>query len=146
MKAGYCVKIYPDADVWLNFWKGEMIGIIPAFHFMEELLKKAMLERWVIVVSELVREEVSEKGVSPDDFDEKIYELESAGCIIEKVEVTEEDVKFALELREERGIHLSDAIHAAIAKRVNSIIVTRNVRHFKLVADIVKIRKPEELL
>jgi len=142
----YNVKIYPDADVWLNFWKGEMIGMIPAFYFMEELLRKAMLERWVIVVSELVKEEVLEKGVSPDDFDEKIDELESAGCVIEKVEVTKEDVRCALELKKERGIHLSDAIHAAIAKRVESTIVTRNIRHFKLVADIVKVRKPEDLL
>jgi|Deesub1362B_J571_1020462.scaffolds.fasta_scaffold00376_19 predicted nucleic acid-binding protein len=140
------VKIYLDSDIWLNFWKGEMIGMIPAFHFTEELLRKAVLERWVVVVSELVKEEVFEKGVSPNDFDEKINELESAGCVIEKAEVTEEDVKFGLELRRERGIHLSDAIHAAIAKRVNAIIVTRNIRHFKLVADIVKVRKPEDLL
>jgi len=59
------LKIYPDSDTWLNFWKGEMIGMIPAFHFMEELLRKAMLEGWVVVVSELVKEEVFEKGVSP---------------------------------------------------------------------------------
>jgi len=35
------MKLYIDADVWLNFWQDEMIGLIPAAHYTELLLEKA---------------------------------------------------------------------------------------------------------
>ncbi len=139
------MKIYLDADIWLNFWLDEMLGLIPASHYAEELLRKAAREGWTVVVSDLVKEEVFDKKVLPSDLDAKISELRIGG-LIEEVEVEEKDDALAGRLRRERGLHLSDALHAALAMRTKSVIVTRNIKHFKLVEDLVDVRKPEDLL
>lgn len=122
-----------------------MLGLIPASHYAEELLRKAAREGWTVVVSDLVKEEVFDKKVLPSDLDAKISELRIGG-IIEEVEVEEKDDALAGRLRRERGLHLSDALHATLAIRTKSVIVTRNIKHFKLVEDLVEVRKPEELL
>ncbi|MFH1774410.1 MAG: PIN domain-containing protein [Methanobacteriota archaeon] len=98
-----------------------------------------------MVVSDLVRDEVFDKNVLPTDFNAKISELKIGG-LIEEVEVEEKDDALAGRFRRERGLHLSDALHAALAIRTKSVIVTRNIKHFKLVEDLVEIRKPEDLL
>ncbi len=139
------MKLYIDADVWLNFWQDEMLGLLPASHYAEELLKKANREGWTVVVSDLVKEEVFDKNVLPADFDARLLELRIGG-LIEEVEVEEKDDVLAGRLRRERGLHLSDALHAALAIRTKSAIVTRNIKHFKLVEDLVEVRKPEDLL
>jgi len=72
-------EIYLYADVWLNFWMNEMLGLLPASHYTEELLRKANMEGWVIVISEATKEEVFSKGILPEDFYGKISELEVGG-------------------------------------------------------------------
>jgi len=139
------MKLYLDADVWLNFWLDEMLGFIPASHYLEELLDKALKEKWTIVISEEVKKEIKRAGVSMDDLEEKLsdFRLEN---ILEEVEVGERDAELARKIFRERGLHASDAIHAALAIKSKAIFVTRNIKHFKVVQDILEIRKPEDLL
>ncbi|NOZ58484.1 MAG: hypothetical protein GXO66_02750, partial [Euryarchaeota archaeon] len=100
------MKLYIDADVWLNFWLDEMIGLIPAAHYTELLLEKAIDEGWVIVVSDAVKKEVYKKKVTPEDFERLISKLKKAG-LIEEVETTQEDVNLAYRIHSERYLHRS---------------------------------------
>ncbi len=142
---GLKMKLYIDADVWLNFWFDEMLGLIPASHYAEELLRKAAREGWTIVMSEKAKKEIEGAGVLLEDLEEKLSEFRSGG-LLEEPKFEERDMQYALKISGERRLHLSDAIHAALAIKTKSIIVTRNIKHFKKVSDLVKIRKPEDLL
>ena len=139
------MKLYLDADVWLNFWLDEMLGLLPASHYAEELLKKALKEKWTIVISEEVKKEIKRAGVSMEDLEEKLFDFR-LGSILEEVEVEERDVEVARKISRERRLHASDAIHAALAIKSKAIFVTRNIKHFKVVEDVLEIRKPEDLL
>ncbi len=139
------MKLYIDADVWLNFWQDEMVGLIPAAHYTELLLEKAVDEGWVIVVSDAVKKEVYKKKVTPGDFERLVGKLKKAG-LIEEVETTQEDVNLAYKISSERYLHRSDALHTALAIKSKAIIVTRNIEDFKKVSDMVDVRKPEDLI
>jgi predicted nucleic acid-binding protein len=137
-------KLYLDADVWLNFWLDEMLGLLPASHYIEELLRKANRENWVIVISGAVKKEIFRKHIAPEDLEIKLTKLREAN-LLEEIEAEEEDSKLARRITEEKGLHFPDSLHAALAIRSKAIIVTRT-GHFYLVKDLVEIRKPEELL
>jgi predicted nucleic acid-binding protein len=139
------IKLYFDADVWLNFWLDEILGFVPASHYTEQLLEKMVDEGWVVVVSEAVKEEIFEKNIAPEDFREKVSKLKVRG-LLEEVRVEESDDELVGKLMRERKLHFSDALHAAIAIRTKAMIVTRNIRHFERVVDLVEVRRPEDLL
>lgn len=138
-------KLYLDADVWLNFWLDESLGLKPAFHYTEQLLEKAVDEGWIIAVSDAVKEEVFDKDILPEDFHDKISKLEMGG-LLEEVKVEERDDELAGKLMRERRLQFSDALHAALAIRAKATIVTRNIKHFERADDLVEVRKPEDLL
>jgi hypothetical protein len=74
------VKLYFDADVWLNFCLDEMPGFVLASHYTEQLLGKVVDERWVIVISETVKEEVFEKNITPSPRRLKAWACPSPLC------------------------------------------------------------------
>ncbi len=138
------MKLYIDADVWLNFWLDEMLGLIPASHYTEELLGKACREDWTIVISEHVKKEIFKKKVSPEDLENMLAKLREGG-LLEEVEAGQRDIELADRIYRSKGLHRSDALHATLAIKSKAIMVTRTA-HFNLVKDLVEIRKPEDLL
>ena len=97
-------KLYFDADIWLNFWQREMLGLVPAFQRAELLLARIEREGWILVVSDLVKREVFKKGVLDEDFEEKISCLRKKG-LVEDAVATPSDVEKAGELFNNKGIH-----------------------------------------
>ncbi len=138
------MKLYLDADVWLNFWQDEMLGFIPASHYAEELLEKALKEKWVLVISGAIKKEIYKKKVASQDLESKLSNFKKAG-LLEEIEAEEKDIELADNIYRERKLHRSDALHAALAIKAKAILVTRTA-HFDLVRDLVEIRKPEDLL
>ena len=90
-------------------------------------------------------DEIYRQGVTKQDLNERLSFLKDAGVLTE-IKVQQADIDRAKVLRRERGIHLSDAVHAVIAIRCSATVVTRNIKHFEKVRDLVELRKPEELL
>ncbi len=138
------MKLYLDADVWLNFWLDEMLGFLPASHYLEELLKRVRTERWVIIFSGIVKSEILKKKIALKDLEEKILELEQEG-ILEYVEAEKKDYERAEKIYRDKGLHFPDSLHAAIAIKHKAIMVTRT-KHFDAVKDVLELRKPEDLL
>jgi predicted nucleic acid-binding protein len=138
------MKLYIDADVWLNFWLDETVGFIPASHYMEELLEIAFREKWILVISGAVKREIYKKHITPRDLEEKLSKFRQAG-LLEEIEAEEKDIELADRIYKEKGLHRSDALHTALALKAKAIIVTRTA-HFNLVKDVIKTRKPEDLL
>jgi len=77
---------------------------------------------------------------------EEFLEIFRECGILLEVDVEEIDRERALELRKKRKIHLSDAFHTAVAERLNATIITRNLKHFRLVEDLVNVGRPEDFL
>ncbi|MFH1774545.1 MAG: PIN domain-containing protein [Methanobacteriota archaeon] len=138
------MRLYIDADVWLNFWQDEMLGLIPASHYAEELLDKALRMKWIIVISGVVKEEILKKKIALADLEEKLDRLRQVN-LLEEIEAEKEDVELSKRIIRERGLHFPDSLHAALAIRAKAIIVTRT-KHFELVKNLVEVRKPEDLL
>lgn len=138
------MKLYLDADVWLNFWQGEMIGLKPAFYYTKELLEKAVEEKWTVVFSEVVKSEILKRKIALQDLEEKLSELRQEG-LLEYVEAEKEDYEKAEQIYRETGLHFPDSLHAALSIKYKAIMVTRT-RHFDAVKNILEVRKPEDLL
>lgn len=138
------MKLYLDADVWLNFWQDEMLGFIPASHYAEELLEKALREKWILVISGAVKKEIYRKKVASQDLEAKLSDFQKAG-LLEEIEAEEKDIELADGIYRERKLHRSDALHAALAIKAKATLITRTA-HFDLVKDLIEIRKPEDLL
>lgn len=138
-------SLYLDADVWLNLLQGEMLGFVPAFQRAKLLLARIEAERWELVVSDLVKKEVCGKGVEEEDMEREVADLKRKG-LVENAAIKDVDRRKAGEIQEDRGLHFSDALHAAIAAREGSQLVTRNLRHFSAVSDLLDVCEPEEIL
>lgn len=82
-------------------------------------------------------------------FGDKIKELINDLKELDKLvyaEETEEDDKKAREIRKQRQTPLNDTKHAVIAKRAKAIyFVTRNVKDFEELQDLIKVTFPETL-
>lgn len=51
----------------------------------------------------------------------------------------------AKDMARKRRIPIDDAVHALVARREKAILVTRD-NHFKLLQDVIKTHKPEEII
>ncbi|KXA94136.1 hypothetical protein AKJ37_07930 [candidate division MSBL1 archaeon SCGC-AAA259I09] len=138
-------RLYLDADVWLNLLQGEMLGFVPAFQRAKRLFAKIREEKWELVVSDLVEEEVCNQGPRVEDMRNKVSGLEEQN-LVERASIKKTDRKKAGEIHKNKSLHFSDALHAAIALRKSSILVTRNMRHFSAVEDLLEVLEPETLL
>lgn len=138
-------RFYVDADIYLNYWKDEMVGLTPASYYAEEFFSRAIEKNWTIIISDLTKKEILKAGVREEDLEEFLEIFRKCGILLE-VDVEEIDRERALELRKKRKIHLSDAFHTAVAERLNATIITRNLKHFRLVEDLVNVGRPEDFL
>jgi len=137
-------RIYIDSDVFLNTWFREMHKWTPVFHYAERILEKIIDCTFFLIISDLTLEELSKKiplpvsRVKSEYFSE--YERRQK---LKVVEVTRDVSDEASRL----PTHHADAIHALVARRENALLVTRNIRHYRNVARILKLRvlRPEEL-
>ena len=64
---------------------------------------------------------------------------------MEKVGISDEDIKEAKKISEERGLPFGDVMHAILARNNNAILISRD-KHFQLLKDICEVVKPEEII
>ena len=143
------MRVYIDTNVFLNVWFREVDSKTgkELWRFSAEFLKRfgnfqSFTSRSVIVE---VKKVLSECGVDEQKMLEKV---EAVKIIVDEVvKVTREDKVEALRLMDERGIEdVFDARNAAICKRLNAVLVSRDRELVNKLKGYVRVAEPEELL
>ena len=106
-----------------------------------ELFVKIRSNKGKIIYSDFVVEELSRA------YDGQIISklFKDVSALLEKVEITEKQIKEAAALSRELNIPFGDALHGVLARDNNAIMVTRD-QHFKKFRDNILVKKPEELI
>ncbi len=138
------LPIYIDTNVYIDHFMNRSDYLLPLGEFAFQLLKRALDCEFDIIMSSLVLEELFYNSYG-ERINALIAEFESKGKIIH-VDASEEDRRTAREICKERRTDVNDTVHAVIARRVNAAyLVTRNLRDFEELIDLIPIRLPELL-
>lgn len=134
------VKYYLDTAIWRDLHENRTDRFRPLGDWAFELIRKIRAERQIILYSEIVVEELSK------DYDkvEPIMEIAAKENILQKADITENQVKEAHNLCKELKIPFGDCVHAILARDNNAILVTRDGDFEKI--NFVMVKKPEELI
>ena len=143
------MRVYIDTNVLLNVWFREVDPKTgkELWRFSAEFLKRlgdfqSFTSRSVIAE---IKKVLSESGIDK----EKILERVEAVKIVvdEIVKIIKADRVEALRLMDERGIEdVFDARNAAICKRLNAVLVSRDRELVNKLKGYVRVAEPEELL
>lgn len=136
--------IYIDTNVFMDYFDNITDYLRPLGEFVFRLLQKSAECKFNIIISSLILEELFYNS-----YENKIKELlpgfNAKGKIIQ-AEITKTDVELARKICNERKTHFNDTLHAIIAQRMNAkYLVTRNVKDFINIPDIIKVVLPEYL-
>jgi len=136
--------IYIDSNVYLDYLENRVDRLRPLGEFALRLIQRALECEFKIIISSLVIEEV-EKHVTRDRVDAITDDLKGVGKLI-RIEITLEDEKKAKELIKTKDTHFKDALHAVLAYKTNAkVLVTRNIKDFADLQDLVDVKLPESI-
>jgi len=136
--------IYIDTNVYMDHFGGRVDKLRPLGEFAFEVFRRTICCEFTIAVSSLVLEELFYNSYE-NPTNELLSGLESKGKIV-RVEITQEDVYTARRIVRERRTHFNDTLHAVIAHKVKAeCVVTRNVKDFLELKDLVAVLLPEHL-
>ncbi len=135
-------KYYLDTSIWLDFFENRNEPNLPKGDFAKMLIDKAIKEDSKIIYSDAVKDEIIKLGYNEQEID-KLMEALKVSLIF--VEFNKKQFGKAKDLSARRGIPLLDALHALIARDNQCIMVTRDA-HFNKILDIIKHKKPEDII
>lgn len=135
-------RFYFDTSIWLDFLEERNEPNMPKSDWARKLVAKIIRKGDVIVYSDVVLMELEDEGYSIFDVEDLFFVLKQNLVFVES---TNTEIKRAKDLASKRSVPNGDALHALIARDNNSIFVSLD-RHFQLLKDIVKIKKPQELI
>ena len=134
-------KYYLDTSVWMDFYENRKDPSKDIGEIAFKLLCKLLASKTNIIVSIFLQKEL-----------EAYYRIEEIrgmtmlfGKLMIKVELSEEQIKEAKNIAEERKLPKGDVIHAILARDNDAILVSRD-RHFQELKDICEIVKPENII
>jgi len=136
--------LYIDTNVFMDHFDGRVDRLRPLGEFTFQLLRKAAECQFDIVISALLLEELFYNS-----YESKVKELlpsfDTKGKIV-RAEISDDDVTRARKICRERKTHFNDTLHAVLASNMKvAYLVTRNVKDFVELQDLVKIVLPENL-
>ena len=136
-------KYYVDACIWLDYYENRSDRFRPLGEWALQFLNRAIRKNIIILYSRIVVRELMKQ------YDEKeivkIFEIIFSKDLLQEVEVTEKQTKYAMKICKERNVAFGDALHAILARDNKAIVITRD-RHFLELQDIAESKKPEELI
>lgn len=136
--------IYIDTNIYIDFFDNRSDRLRPLGEFAYNLLRRTFECEFRIIISGLVLEELDYNTYN-EKAKELIKNLEEKNKIID-VKTTQEDKKIAREIKKQRKTEFNDTLHAVIAKRLKAeYLVTRNIKHFSKLIDLVDVCYPESL-
>ncbi|NQU51984.1 MAG: PIN domain-containing protein [Bacteroidetes bacterium] len=138
---------YIDSCIYLNLWKKEIDNSkAPLWKFAKNLFEKIDEDKSIIYYSGFLLKELM-FILSTEEYLSK-RELFEASFNFEKVFMSKEEYSSALNIKNKNNkTSLYDIIHMLLAKKTNSILVTRDKILIQLSKRYsVNVRRPEELL
>jgi predicted nucleic acid-binding protein len=135
-------KYYLDSCIWIDYAENRSDRFRPLGEWALALINQIIKNADFVVISDHLIKELCTKYPYP--------KIEGILCIVPEnlvinVKINEQDTKNALDIKHKYGLSFGDALHAAIARENNCILVTRD-KHFFVLEEDLQIRKPEELI
>lgn len=138
------ILIYLDANIYMDHFDGRVDKLRPLGEFAFNVLRKTFECEFKIIFSGLILKELIYNS-----YEEKIKglikELKEENKII-RIKVLKEDINKAKEIIKGRNTNFNDTLHAVVANRMKvKYLVTRNIKDFEELQDLVKVCYPENL-
>jgi predicted nucleic acid-binding protein len=137
-------KYYFDTCIWRDHYENRYsLGGKPLGEYASKLFMRIIRNKDVLFFSEFIVRELK------SDFDEKeingmLNVLFRAG-ILKRVEVSEDNYKEARKIGTEKNLPPGDVLHAILARDNNAVLVSQDEHHQRL-KNIVKVKKPEQII
>jgi predicted nucleic acid-binding protein len=136
--------IYIDTNVYLDYLEIRTDRLRPLHDFAFQLFRRTFSCEFTIACSQLVINELH-YNIQQERIDELFRDLKQLNKII-MVGISRKDKMLAHKLVRDRGTPKDDTIHAIVAKRLGaSYLVTRNIKDFAGLQDIISLALPENL-
>lgn len=136
--------IYIDTNVYLDYLENRIDKMRPLGEFAYNIFKRTFECEFIIITSELVFRELDRKA-SPFSVRHLFDKVRSFG----KLQISTIDgnlIKEAKNISQELQVHESDVTHALLSHKAKAeFLVTRNLKDFEPLSDIVKPVLPENL-
>ena len=131
-------RYYLDTSIWLDFFEKRGNNGKLAYNLLNFIINK----NYKIIFSEAIKDELLEYGMLIESIRSFLYIFKrNILCLY----VNKKQFGKAKDLSNKRNIPVLDALHAIIARDNSAIMITRD-RHFDKLLDIVKYKKPEEII
>lgn len=138
------MKIYLDTNIYMDYFDGRNDYMRPLGEFAFQIFQRTLSCEFSIVISSSLLKELHYNQYT-DKIKELFEELEEKNKLI-IAQCTSDDVTFAEMLSKKRGSPFADTLHAVIAKRMQAEwLITRNVKDYEELQDIIRISLPEML-
>lgn len=138
---------YIDTCIWLNLFKkeGDPARGIPYWQIARNFIDKVGESNDKIIVSTIVLKELSCK--LGHGYNKALNFIKALDCV-EIIKTDNSDYNFARELEQKEKIKLSfyDYLHIAIAKRLKTILITRDKDLIAVASKHIQVNKPEDLV
>ncbi len=138
------VLLYLDTNIYLDYLNGRVDTLRPLGEFAFLLFKRSLACEFSLAVSSLLLEELY-LHIEKERVQSLLNDFQERKKIL-LTKITELDKERARNIVKERKTPYSDTLHAIIAQRIGAYcVVTRNIRDFVALQDIIPIRLPENL-
>ncbi len=138
---------YLDTCIWLNLFKkeGDSTKGKPYWIIAEEFIDNVRKNDGNIVVSTIVIKELTFKL---DNINKALKFFKENSDFISLVKTSSDDYDIArkIEYKNNFKIGFYDCLHIALAKRLNSILITRDRDLIDIAKEYVLVNRPEELI
>lgn len=116
-------NLYIDSNIYLNIWYKENEFFQSSYDLFDEIINC----RYKLTSSFLVIKELSNKtGFTQEDIINNYMKPYRILNKLNIVKITQKVADDAVYLSSQHGIHITDALHAMMAKSNNCILVTRD--------------------
>ncbi|HLC55049.1 MAG TPA: PIN domain-containing protein [Candidatus Nanoarchaeia archaeon] len=136
------MNYYFDTSIWMDFFENRDEPHLPKGELAHKLMTHIAKNNDKIICSDFV---VAELRLADYPLFEIEGLFEKLNHIIIWVESTEKQIRKAKDLSAKRGIPKKDAAHALIARDNKAVLITLD-RHFQRLLDIVKVRRPQDII
>ena len=136
-------RFYLDTSIWRDYYENRRDNFRPLGEWAFKLIQFFIDKEYVVLYSDMVIQELS-IAYSPQKIIE-IFSIISEQNLLLKVEISENQIKEAMNLANQRKISYGDCLHAILARDNQSTIICRD-KHFLELIDLVPIKKPEDLI
>ena len=143
MKKGY----YVDTCIYLNLWQKEVVNGVELWRFAKDFFDKTGERNDIIYYSGFILRELK-FILSETEFNQKRKLFSSNPRFVRKV-LTEEEYEEArkIEIETKNEISFYDIMHILLARKTNSILVTRDKKLIEISKKrSIEVKRPEEIL